>query len=167
MFILCVWLLEEDGRCWSKHTKNTIIDTILLISVFIYRQFQLWLCSAHHCCARIAIFWTEKRDCRGWSSLDMSFKTPMLSHCSIFILLQVCNRPSGQHIVSLPVSSAVDQTYVADRGNKATCLSPCPLLSSLILAVLFYSFSHCLTLPLTPFVTVSICFKIKVLIFLL
>lgn len=53
----------------------------------------------------------------------------MRSHCSIFIHLQVSNRPLGQHILSLAVSSAVDGTYVVDRDNMKPPASH-PALSS-------------------------------------
>ena len=74
----------------------------------------------------------------------------MLSHCSIFIHLRVSNRPLGQYIVSLPVSSAVDGTYVVDRDNMKPPASH-PALSS---PPLFYSSSLCLTLPLDAYVTI-------------
>ena len=38
VYILRIRLPEEDGRCWSKHTKITINDTILLISVFTLKN---------------------------------------------------------------------------------------------------------------------------------
>lgn len=103
---------------------------------------------SHHCCVLITLFCSVKIDCRGWASLDMSFKTPMLSCCSIFIPLQVCNRPSGQHIVSLAVNSAVDQTYVVDRGNMKppACHPALFLLYHFLLSSLLSS--TLLTLPL-------------------
>lgn len=128
-------------RCWSNHMKGRIKDNCAAISVY----FKEWAVRAvalpsPSSCVLISLFWTERIDCRGWASLDMSFKTPMPSHCSIFIHLQVSNRPSGQHIVSLPVSSAVDRTYVVDRNNMKPPAVSSPLSSSSLL--LLFSFLH-------------------------
>lgn len=122
-----------------KHMKDTIKDTIVLLSMFTSKkeQLELRLC-LHTALVFISLFWTKGIGCRGWASLDMSFKTPILSHCSIFIHLQVSNRPLGQHIVSLPVSSAVDGTYVVDRDNMKPPASH-PALSSPFLSALLLS----------------------------
>lgn len=147
--------------CWLKHMKDTIKERIVLLSMFTSKneQLELWLCW-HTTVVFISLLWTKQIDCRGWASLDMSFKTPMLAHCSIFIHLQVSNRPLGQHIVSLPVSSAVDGTYVVDRDNmKPPASHPAlssPLSSPLISSHLPLFSSLCLTLPLDAFVTIHI-----------
>lgn len=118
--------------CLSKHMKDTIKDTVVLLSMFSSKNEQLERrLYLHTAVVLISLLWTERKDCSGWASLHMSFKTPMLSYCSIFIHLQVSNRPLGQHPVSLPVSSAVDGTCVVDRDNTtAPTKSPSPLLSS-------------------------------------
>lgn len=134
--------------CWSNHMKGRIKDNCAAISVY----FKEWAVRAvalpsPSSCVLISLSWTERIDCRGWASLDMSFKTPMPSHCSIFIHLQVSNRPSGQHIVSLPVSSALDGTYVVDRNNMKPPASHPAFSSPLSSSPLFYSSSLFLSSP--------------------
>lgn len=97
------------------------------------------------------------RNCRGWASLDMSFKTPLPSRCSIFIHLQVSNRPSGQHSVSLPVNPAV--------AGHLWCIDK--IWSRLRVTLPPFSFSPrfcscplCLTLPPDLFVTIQMAFII-------
>lgn len=129
--------------CWSNDMEEQIKDNCAAISVYC-KEWAVRAVASPSPSTRvlISLFWTERIDCRGWASLDMSFKTPMPSRCSIFIHLQVSNRPSGQHIVSLPVSSAVDGTYVVDENNmKPPASHPAfssPLSSSSLL--LLFSF---------------------------
>lgn len=47
----------------------------------------LRLCRHDGGCVCVSRFWTEEINGRGWASCDMSFRTPMLSRCSIFIHL--------------------------------------------------------------------------------
>lgn len=156
LFILSMQLLEEDGGVLvESHERYNKRHNCAAVSVY----FKEWAVRAvalpaASSCVLIRLFWTEGRDCRGWASLDMSFKTPMLSHCSIFIHLQVCNRSSGQHIVSLPVSSAVDGTYVVDRDNMKLLASH-PALSPLLSAPLLSSTT--LHFPLPHLATGCIC----------
>lgn len=125
-----------------NEVNDTIKDTIVIPSTVTLKNRQCGFAGITQCSLG------PPRDCgdscRGWASLDMSFKTPMLSRCSIFIHLQASNRPSGQHIVSLAVSSAVDATYVADRAN----MKPPASHPALFLAASPPSSPLCLTLPL-------------------
>lgn len=52
--------------CWSKHMKDTIKDTIVLLSIFTSKdeRLELWLC-LHTAVVFISLFWTEEIDCRG------------------------------------------------------------------------------------------------------
>lgn len=69
--------------------------------------------------------WREHMYCRDRASLDMSFKTPMLSRCSIFIHLQVSDRSLGQHIVS--GTCQLSRTYAAFKDNvKPHACLPAP-----------------------------------------
>lgn len=102
-------------------------------------QFEPWLCR-HTAVVFISLFQTEGIDCRGWASLDMSFEAPMVSCCSIFIHLQVSNRPLGQHIVSqtCQLGSGQDIRSAETIWSHLLVTLPCPLL----FAALFFSLSH-------------------------
>lgn len=144
---LCLYCACECSRrmegCWSRHMKDRMKDTIVLLSMFTSKSEQLEpRLHLHTAVVFVSLVWTTGIDCRGWASLDVSFKTPMSFHRSIFIHLQVSNRPLGQHIVSLPVSSAVDGTYVADRDNMTLPAShPALFLSSSSSSTLLLLFS--------------------------
>lgn len=101
-----------------------------------------WRCFAHtqqpwprgHC------GWREHMYCRDRASLDMSFKTRMLSRCSIFILLQVSDRSLGQHIVSGTCQLSIGQDLCSvQRQCEATCLSSRSIL--IPLSNLFFTLS--------------------------
>ncbi len=148
MFILCVRLQGEDGGVLVEtHERYNKRHNCAAINVYFKEWARAMALPAHSSCVLISLFWTKGKGCRGWASLDMSFKTPMLSHCSIFIHLQVSNRPLGQHIVSLPVSLAVDGTYVVDRDNMKPPASHPALSSPLSSPPLFYSSSLLLPSP--------------------
>lgn len=141
VYIVCATARRGWRGVGRKHMKDTMKDPIVPLSMFTSKNEQLEpQLRLHTALVFISLFWTKGIDCRGWASLDMSFKTPMLSHCSIFIHLTVSNRPLGQHIVSLPVSSAVDGTYVADRDNMKPPASH-PALSSQLSSSLLLLFS--------------------------
>lgn len=113
MFILCKWLLKEDGGVLVEaHERYNKRHNCAAVNIYFKEWAVSAVASRHTAVVFISLLWTKGIGCRGWASLDMSLKTPMLSHCSIFIHLQVSKRPLGQHIVSLPVSPAVDETYI-------------------------------------------------------
>lgn len=51
---------------WSNHMKDTIKETIVLISMFTSKNkhLELWLC-LHTAVVFISLFWTQGIDCSG------------------------------------------------------------------------------------------------------
>lgn len=148
MLILCTRLVEKDGGILVEaHERYNKRHNCAVISVYFKEWAVRAVALAHSRCVLIGFFWAMEKDCRGWASLDMSFRTLMLFHCSIFIHLQVSNRPSGQHIVSLPVSSewTGHMWWIGTIWSHLLATLPSPLRVSPLLypsSLLFASPSH-------------------------
>lgn len=100
-------------RGWSGvQAKDVIKYTTELISLFNSKWLQEGPCLCAHTTAVSLWAHSGRREHmrrKDRALLDMSFKTPMLSQCSIFIHLWVSDRSLGQHIVSRTCQVSVGQ----------------------------------------------------------
>lgn len=150
MFILCVRLVEKDrGLLVEADERYNERHNCAAIDVY----FKEWavravVSPAQRSCVLVSLFWTMESDYSEWAWWYTSVKTPTLFHCSIYFHLQVSYRSTGQHAVSLPVSSAVERTYVVDK-----CKTKPPACHSAFSSV---AFSSPLSLLSTFWVAISL-----------